>query len=313
MLTKRRVLAAKIETTEGTGQTLAAADGGIFVIDPKLDIDIKKFDRNAVKASLSNLAPVLGSQSAKLTFKAELKGAGAAYSASNVPALGKYLRACGFAETIVTTPGAETATYLPASTGVPTLTIGLYEDGVYKRIVGARGSVKLVGKDGEPVLAEFEFTGVWDGVTDVAMLSPTYEGTTPPALLGATFSIAAYSALVSGFEIDMANALQLREDITKAAGYVSAVITDRNANGKFDPEMTLVAGHDWFGRWKAGTAGALIIGPVGATQYNKVTITAPKVVYTKVSDASRGDIAVADTAFVLAMNTGDDEVQIQFT
>ncbi|MEK6531259.1 MAG: hypothetical protein AABZ23_02055 [Deltaproteobacteria bacterium] len=313
MLTKRRVLAAKIESAEGQGQTLAAADGGILVFDPKIDIDIKKFERSAAKASLSNLTPVFGTQAARLTFRAELKGPGAAYSSSNLPAIAKYLRACGFAETIVTTPGSESATYAPASTGIPTITLGLYEDGVLKKIHGARGNVKIIGKVGEPLMADFEFMGLLDSVADGAMITPTYEGTIPPVFLNSTFTIASYAAVIAGIELDMANALQMREDVTKSSGFASCAMTGRNPNGKFDPEMTPVATHDWFGRWKAGTAGALTVGPVGATQYNKVAITAPKVVYTKVSDSSRNDMAVADTSFALAMNTGDDEVQIQFT
>jgi len=161
--------------------------------------------------------------------------------------------------------------------------------------------------------AEFDFLGVWDGVTDGALLAPTYEGTLPPAFLSGSFSVASYSAVIAGVSLDLGNTLTLRQSVNKAAGYVSCVITGRDPNGTMDPEMTLVATHDWYGRWKAGTTGALNIGPVGATQYNKFTITAPKVLYQKVSDAEREGLAVADTAFQLAMNTGDDELVLEFS
>ena len=75
MLTKRRVIAAKIEAVEGTGEALTAADGGILVIDPKVETDIKMSPRNPVMATLSKLADTVGSQLAKITFKVELKGA----------------------------------------------------------------------------------------------------------------------------------------------------------------------------------------------------------------------------------------------
>ncbi|KAA0250624.1 MAG: hypothetical protein DWB56_06720 [Candidatus Jettenia sp.] len=304
---------AKIESVEGTAETLANADGGILAIDPKVDVDIKMHARNPVMATLSRLADVAGAQLARLTFKVEIKGPGAAYSASVVPALAKYLRACGFAETLDVTPGSEKATYKPASTGAPCLTIGCYEDGVIKQLVGARGNVKFTGKAGEPVFAEFDFLGVWGGLTDGAMLTPTYESTIPPVFLSASFTIAAYSAILAGIDIDMANTLHLRNDVNKPAGYLSTVITNRDPNGKFDPEMALVATHDWYGRWKGGTTGALSLGNIGSTQYNRYKITAPKVVYRKVSDAEREGVVVADTAFQLAMNTGDDEVVLEFS
>ena len=313
MLTKRRVIAAKVEATEGTAETLLAADGGILAIDPKVEVDIKMHGRNVALASLSKFADVPGAQLAKITFKAEVKGVGTAYSAINLPALGKYLRACGMSEVVDVSVGAEKVTYKPASTGVQSLTIACYEDGVIKKIAGARGNVKFSGKAGEPVYAEFEFIGALAGNTDGAMLAPTYENTKPPSMLSANFSIAAYAAIVHGFDIDLANVLSLRPDGNKAAGYISTVIAGRDPHGKFDPEMTTVAAHDWFGRWKAGTSGALNIGDIGATQYNKFKITAPTVVYRKVSDAEREGVAVADTAFQLAMATGDDEVEIVFT
>lgn len=323
MLTKRRIVAAKIETTEGTAETLANADCGVLAMDPKVDTDIKMVERNVAQASLSRLARLAGSQMAKMSFRAELKGAGSAYSASNVPALGKYLRACGFYEVVDITGGSEKATYKPASPGstysgssspvAPTLTISCYEDGVIKTIRGARGTVKFSGKAGEPIYADFEFTGVWNGLTDGAFLTPTYESTIPPIFLSASFTIDSYAAIIQGFDIDMANAVALRSDANKAEGYFSAVITGRDPNGKIDPEMVLAATYDFFTKWKtSGAEGAINIGYIGSTQYNKYKITAPKAVYTKVSDADREGLAVADLSFQLAQNSGDDEVVIEF-
>lgn len=313
MLTNRRVVAAKIEAVEGTKETLAAADGGILALGPKVDVDIKMTPRKPIMATMSKLEDIPGSQLARITFSLEMKGRGTAYSSSNLPALDKYLKACGFAATVDTTIGAEKVTYKPASTGIPCLTIGCYEDGVIKTIYGARGNVRFEGRNGEPIMAHFDFLGIWDGATDGAMLSPTYEGTKPPAFLNAPFTVAGYTATIAGWDIDMGNALTPRSDPTKASGYSSCIITDRVPGGKFDPEMVTVATHDFFGRWKAGTTGALVIGDVGATQYNKVKINAPTLLYRKVSDADRKGIAVADINFQLAMNTGDDEIEIVFS
>ena len=313
MLKKRRVLVAKIESSEGTAETLSGSDGGILAIDPKLDPDIAMGERSPAMATMSKLQQVPLGSIAKLTFKAEMKGAGSAYSSNNTPALGKFLRACGFLETVTTTSSAEKATYTPASTGAPSLTLALYEDGVIKKMVGARGAVKISAKTGEIAYAEFEFTGVWGGATDGALVSPTYEGTIPPVFLGSTLSVGGHTMIAAGIDFDLGNKLHIRKDPTAASGYKSAVIVDRNVTGKFDPEMEVVALHDFFGLWKAGTAAALVMVPVGGTQYNRYKITAPKLAYTKVGDADRDGLVVADTAFQLAMSSGDDEIVIEFS
>lgn len=313
MITTRRVIAAKIETVEGTKETLTGTESKILAFNPKFEADIGMNKRDPVRPYLSPVVDLPGALSAKLSFRVEIKGAGAAYSVSIKPALGDFLRGCGFLETIDVTVGVEKATYDPASTGHKSLTIALYEDGVAKTLFGAKGNVKFSSKAGEPLYADFDFTGVYDGVIDAALPAPTFESTLPPVFLSSTLTVAAYAAIIESINIDMANAVSLRSDVTKAAGYISAVISSREPNGSFDPEMVTVAAHDFFGRWKAGTTGALVIGDVGAVQYNKVKITAPKLQYRKVSDADRNAIAIADTAFLLAASAGDDEIKILFS
>ncbi len=312
MLTRRRVIAAKIEAVEGTAEVITVADAGILAIDPKFDADFKMNERNNQTNSLSPLPPVPGARSGKVTFKAELKGAGAAYAAAVKPVLGTYLRACGFAETVDVTAGSEKVTYLPASTGVPALTIWVFEDGIIKKLRGCRGNVKFSGKMGEIQFAEFDFTGVYDGTVDGAMIAPAFEATIPPALLGATMTVDAYPGVIESWSIDMGNTIQLRSSASAVDGYLSAMITGRKPTGKIDPEMTDVATYDWMGKWKGGTPAALAIGPVGTANYNRFTLTAPKAVYTKIGEGDRTGIQTADTDFLLALNAGDDEIKLEF-
>lgn len=313
MRTRRRVIAAAIESTEGTPEAITAADGGLLAIDLKVDPDITMVPRNVVMQTLSKLPDLVGAQMARASFRAELKGAGGAYSATVLPAIGKYLRACGFAETVDTTGGSETVTYQPASTGLPSLTLFAYEDGVIKKMAGCRGNVKFSGKLGEPMYADFEFYGLWVGLVDGAMVAPTFESTVPPVLLSAAFSVGGYSPALTSFDLDMGQTVNMRESMNTESGYVSAEITDRNPRGTFDPEMTLVATHDWYGLWKAGTTGAMNLGPLGATQYNQVTFTAPTLAYNKLADAERNGTATLATDYQLGMNTGDDELVITFS
>lgn len=308
MLTRRRVIAGKLESVEGTAEAITVTDTGILAMDVKFDADIKVTERAIQLNTLSNLEPVIGARAGSVSFRAELKGSGGASYASAGPALSPYLKACGFAETLA----AGSATYKPASSGVPSITLWVYADGVAKKLKGCRGTVSFAGKVGEPCYADFKFQGVYDAVADLAMVSPTFEGTVPPALLGATFTVDSYAGIITSFNIDMANEISLRESVNAAAGYLSALITGRKPTGKLDPEETLVATYAWYTKWLAGAGLALNIGTIGTGTCNKVQITAPKLVYTKISESSRSGNDVADLSFSLAMSTGDDEVSLIF-
>ncbi len=311
--TRRRVLAGKIEGTEGTKEALLAADGGIIALDLKWTPDIKMLDRSAALPSLSKLKKIPGLALARIGFKTELMGCATAFSSVNLPPVNQYLQACGFAATLDVTPGSEKVTYKPASSGVPSLTIAAYVDGTIRVITGARGTVKFSGNVGEQLFAEFDFMGAYNAVIDGTILNPSLPMLDPPRLTGAQFTIGAFAPVLKTVSIDMGNKLAPREDMNSTSGYKSFMITDRDPSGSFDPEMELVATHDWYGRWKAGTSGALSIGAIGASQYNKVKLTGPTLVYTKVAEAEREGLEVANTDFQLAMGTGDDELVIEFS
>ncbi|MGH7260868.1 MAG: hypothetical protein ACREI9_09325 [Nitrospiraceae bacterium] len=315
ILTRRAVLAAKIEAVEGTAETLAAGDANFLVTDPKWEPDIPMFQRQNVDGSLSSFVAVPGTQRAVISFKVELKGSGAAGTA---PALGKLLKACGFGETVV---GGASVTYAPISISIPSLTMALYMgpdgagNGKRYQIRGARGTCKYVGKDGDPGVFEFTFSGVHDGATDQALLTGTgLETVLPPALLTAAFTIAAFAAKVQGLSFDVGNRVAMRSDINKAEGFFSALITGRDMKGSVDPEEELATAHDFWTRWKAGTTGVLTW-KHGATAGNICTFSAPVCQYVKGAIGDRDGIATVGLDFMLARSAaaGNDEISIAFT
>lgn len=311
ILSNRQVIAAKVETTEGTAIALAGADANFQVMDPKFEADIPMFERKILDGSLSPFKMIAGTRLAKLSFKVENKGSG---TAGTAPALGKLLRACGFLETLV---AVTSATYTPDQTvaAVPSVSVGLYRDGLRKLIRGARGNVKYVAKNGEPGMWEFEFVGVYDGVADIALITPSgVETTVPVPLLTAQFSIAAFSAFCSQVAFDMGNVMAPRADINKAEGYISTIITGRMPKGSFDPEDETVANHDFYGRWAANTTGALTFRHTG-TAGNICIVTAPACQYVKLSEADRNGIATLGADFLMARSVaaGNDEISIAYT
>jgi len=305
MIRRRCQIAAKIEEVEGTAITLAAADVISNTYEAKYDPDIKYFKRNPSRASLSQAGGRTGQKSSKISFKVDLHGSG---SKGVAPSYGKLLKACGFGEAIG--EGA-TVTYTPASDAIPCLTMAMYIDGVIKRIKGARGTVRFVHKVGEPVMMEFEFTGVLDFMATGAMLTAvSYATTVPPAFLNATLLLDSYAAIVSGLTIDIANEIALRDSANGADGYISAVITGRDPKGSIDPETCLTATYDLLTKLKADTL-MMFTETLGTVDGNKFIITAPKVQYTGMKDAERSGIDVTALDLAFCMSSGDDEISIQ--
>jgi len=304
MLIRRKQIAAAIEDNEGVAQALAAAQAKFLAYDPKMSFDIPPFKRNPVRATLSRMQSVMGVQPAKITFGLELRGSG---SIGVAPAWGILLRACGFGETA--NPPND-VTYVPASSSIPSLTIACYHDGVIKKMVGCRGTVKFVHKVGEPVMMEFEFTGVYHSWTDGALLSGiVHETTVPPKFQNASLLMHGYATILSALEFDMVNTVSLRDDANSSGGLLSAVIVERSPVGTFDPEAVLIATHDFMGRLIVGTLAAFTE-TIGSVAGNKFVITAPKVQYVKVDPSERDGIATNDIAFEMSLNSGDDEFSI---
>jgi len=308
MITRLRAIAGKIEGTEGTYETLAAADGGLLLYDAKFITPEQWVERNPMRATFSRYPGVHGRKPASITFRVEVRGSG---TAGTAPDWGKYLRACGFGETVV---GGVSVTYKPISTAIPCLSMALWDDGVAHRIRSARGNVKLSAKIGEPAYLDFEFSGVYQAVVDEATPGGiSYSSVQPVACIGANIlTMHTYNPIMGAIDIDMGTSVAVRESMNVVGGLLSALITGRDPKGTLDPEMTTVAAHDWYGKWASGVTGTLSFALTGSAG-NITTITAPTLQYRAISDAERNGISARAVGFSLAMNAGDDELVIALT
>jgi len=203
--------------------------------------------------------------------------------------------------------------YRPASSSIISVTAAGFEDGLKKVIYGARGNVRLEANVGEPAFLAFDFQGVYGGVTDVALLSITYLTPVPIAFLNVAGSVHGLAAIYTQLSIDMGNTLAERESANKSTGILSTKITDRAPTGSINPEMELVADADFYGELLAGTAGRLYSELPSSTAGEKITVAAPRVLYTGVGEGDRNSLRVAqlDLSLVTAgVSAGDDELQI---
>lgn len=94
-LRRIRQVARKVESTEGTAVSVAAADAGILVYEPGVAHSVNMFKRKPARSSLSNLAPIPGVRTGTISYRVELKGSG---TVATAPSWGTDLKMCGMRE-----------------------------------------------------------------------------------------------------------------------------------------------------------------------------------------------------------------------
>lgn len=304
---QRAVLAAKIEAVEGTGETLAAADG-ILALSGEFKRNIEMVANDPLRPTFSQLASVPGKRTANIRTSVAARGSGAAGTAPEVDAL---LRACGFA---VTNVPVTSDTYDFVSTASETVTIAYYEDGVRHQMLGSRGSATFGGAVGEFMVWNFDFLGVEDTVTDVAIITPTYNTTVPQPLLSTTFTLFGATVIGNSFSMDFGNVLSPRQDFTQASGHKSVFYGGRVPVGNFVVEKELMAANNWYQRMEDGTEGAFQL-VLGASAGNIITVDCPKAQIMDITEQNDGGKAMLslDVKLNLSVNAGDDELTLAFT
>jgi len=153
-LTRLREIAAKIESVEGTAETLAAADSTFNVYDPKFNPNVPYYQRNPARSSFTKYPGVPGPKAGAITFGVEMKGSG---TASTAPGFSKLLKACGFAEVD------------PWKLTIGTITSGPFQAGerVTQATSGAIGIVMFETADGTTTLWLLPVSGTFDNVNDL--------------------------------------------------------------------------------------------------------------------------------------------------
>lgn len=308
LLKRKRVLAAKIEATPGTAETLAGTDAAFNVYEPMIQLEIEKVEREG-QGSFGYLPSVAGARRGRCTFKTDFSWGG---TATEPGWADTFFPACGLVKS--------TNTYTPRTevpgTNVKTLTIGLYQDGMRKILRGCVGTFKLVCETGKPAMIEWDFVGIWDAPTDVAILAPTYP--TDPVLRYAsgvtTFNSVAMQC--ASLTLDVGNELMLREGTatTNPTGFIAGVITNRKPIITCNPESKLIATQDRHAIF-LDTAEYSVVFEIGGSAAPKVVITAPRAIIQTMQESDRNRLQVDDLTFLCCQNgsTADQEFSIVFT
>ena len=173
---------------------------------------------------------------------------------------------------------------------VPSLTIGLVEDGVLKTLKGARGTVSLAGGIGEASILQFSFTGLIGTVESAGVATGvTYTSKTPPVLLGATMAFGDSGDTAESdeglprfhsYSFDMGNPVAIGRDASNADGvYGSAHLGPRGATGSVTLDVEVEETYDFYAKLKAGTPSRIRM-EIGSEDEKHFRITSPSLVFT---------------------------------
>jgi hypothetical protein len=309
LLTRKRTILSKIETTYGTDPVPTGAANAILVKSVTVTpMETQLVSRDLIRPYMGNSQNLAGSVYGKLEIEVELAGSG---TAGTAPAFGPLLRACGLSET---TSAGISVVYAPVSGSFESVTNYFNQDGVLHKMCGSRGSVSVAfSAQGIPML-KFSFQGLYSPVVDATPPTGVVFGAFQLPLIvnnvnTSGLSLQGFGGLVlSDLSIDLANAVTFRSLV---GGTEQVLITDRKPAGSITFEATTVAAKDWWTAARSAATGALTV-THGTVAGNKVTIAAPQAQITQPNYSDKDGIAMIQASLVLVPSAGNDELTFTF-
>ena len=306
MLMRKRVLAAAIEATVGTAETLDATDAAMNIYNAAFVPNIAMQSREG-QGGFGMLSSVPEGYGGTMTFRTYLEWDG---TATEPLWAETFFPACGWVKS--------SQTYLPTTeapgSNVKTLTMGLYVDGTRILLSGCMGSFVVTLPTGKPAYIDWTFMGVYQPRTDVAILTPTYPTDKPLRFAGGLAELNDVNLCISQATINSGNTVIMRECPTTEAGFISALVTNRVPTITLDPEAVTVASQDRWGALLAQTEWALEL-DVGGPTNSQIEFNAPKAQVINNSETDRNG-QVADSLELQCNKNGathDQELTITFT
>lgn len=308
-LTKRSVIALKIEDTQGTDSVPTGANDAKLVEDLKwAPANERMVERNPVRATFGELKKIYAGHLIEVSFTTEIKGSGVK---GEPPEMGSALKACGFQEVIIEDTSVE---YWPATDGQKSCTIYVWEDGDVIKLTGCMGKVTFDLSTGSIGKASFTFTGHQSGnITKQSLPAATYSSMVPVPLIGVAFTLGE-KVDVSKLSVDMGITVSTPDSMSSNDGYGNVYISDRNVTGSLDPLAKTADQKDYIANWNAGVESALTTGPIGTTDGNIYTLSMPKVYNSSAPKAGdRNGQVSRDLSLSALPNLGDDEFSLVFS
>lgn len=310
LLSRKRLLLAKLETTVGTDPTPVVGSDAILVRNIEVTpLEVDTVNRELIRPFLGQADQLLAQQRVLINFEVELAGSG---SAGTAPAYGPLLQACRCTETVVS---STSVTYAPNSDATPkSVTIYFNNDGVLHKATGCRGTFTLNAEVGAIPFISFEMTGVFNAPSDVSISAPTYANQAAPLVFkngnSSSFQVFSYSGAVQSLSFELANEVIYRELV---GGTKSIDVVNRAPSGECVIEATTISTKDFFTAATGSSTGNLTF-QHGSTAGNIVTFTAGQIDLGGPSYSDQDGIQMLTLPYIATpTSAGNNEFQIVMT
>jgi hypothetical protein len=309
LLSRKRLILAKTETTYGTDPTPTGTANAILVRNLEITpLQADTVTRDLIRPYLGNSDQLLAQTRVEVTFEVELAGSG---TAGTAPAYGPVLKACGLSETVVATTSV---TYAPVSASFSSVTIYFHNDGIRHKVTGCRGTFELNAEVGQIPVISFTMTGIYNAPTDEALPSPTYANQAAPLIFKngntSNFSIFSYSGCLQSLNFQLANEVIYRELVgcTK-----ESLIVNRAPAGDVVIEAPSIATKDFFTIATGSSTGSISF-QHGGTAGNIVTFTTAQSDIANPSYSDQDGIQMLNLPYVaVPTSAGNDELSLAYT
>jgi hypothetical protein len=290
VLTRRRLILAKIESTYGTDSSPTGSSNAILVRNLEIQpLVAETVNRDLVRPYMGQADQLLAQTRVEVSFEVELAGSG---TAGTAPAYGPVLRSCGLSETLVT---STSATYAPESTG-------------------CRGSFEISGEVGQIPLISFTMTGIYNAPTDETLPTPTYANQATPLIFkqGNTtnFSAFSYSGCLQSYNFSMANDVIYRELVGCSK---EIMITNRAPSGTIVIEAPTITAKDFFTIATGSSTGSITF-QHGTTGGNIATVTTAQSDLGNLTYSDQDGVQMLNMPFIaVPTSSGNDEFSLVYT
>jgi len=297
MLTKKRVIKVTLESVKGT---YVAGTQAILAGDLKINIESEKIERPGSGKYLGGEhAKAKGLTYGVCTFTTELRGTGASGLEAGLAIL---LQACKLKK------AGEVYNLHSNAADDKCISIDAWLDGEKRGLAGAAGKVKFIGESGKITMLEFEFHGIWQTPSGEAMPAHAPSSALPIPVKGATCTVDGEAMKWSKFELDLNNDIQPMLDANATDGVEYFEVRNWDPQLSIDPEATLTATYDFFGKQEAGTLVAVSFAFTDGT--DTITFAMPKYQYEQIDEGDRSGQYVYNINGSCLNDSGDDAVTI---
>lgn len=201
--------------------------------------------------------------------------------------------------------------WYPVTTGLETATIYFYHAGLIHKLLYARGTPRITLSAGAIPYFGFDYTGIYGGIVDGAMVAATLTGFQDPLgvnnantggfRLHGTTNLKLYS-----LEWMLQNAITYRNIV----GAEDTLQTGRDPKGSIEIETPLVATFDWVTKVQQNILGAISL-THGTVAGNKINLDAFATSLTNPQDGEQDGEATKKFDLVLpGIEPGNDEIYI---